>query len=279
MKHEDIQALRQKEREDWQRRGAGGLVSSVDATTGSVKVDASSLAGKREIVVHTTKDTIVRRYAPDSVKFDDAKPAKLGDIKPGDQLRARGNRSADGNEIAAEEIVAGTFRNIAGTVSAIDIAASTITVNDLATKKPVVVKITAESQMRKLPPALATGIAMRLKAASGEAPQGGAGGGGQGGGAAGGGQRPPGGGAGAGSGGGRGDFQTMLNRLPAATLADLQKGDAVMIVTTEGTTATGVTAVTLLAGVEPILTASGGQGMNLSPWTIGAGAPEGAGTP
>lgn len=71
----------------------------------------------------------------------------------------------------------------------------------------------------------------------------------------------------------------MLSRLPSATIADLQKGDAVMIVTTEGTAAAGVTVITLLSGVEPILTANGSQAMNLSPWTIGAGAPEGPGNP
>jgi hypothetical protein len=284
MKHEDIQAKRQREREDWQRRGAGGLVSAVDPAQSTITISISSLAGKRDVAVRTTKETIVRRYAPDSIKFDDAKPGALAEIKPGDQLRARGNRSADGNEIAAEEIVSGTFRNIAGTVSAIDPAAGTITVNDLATKKPVVVKITTESQVRKLPPMVATGIAMRLKAAAGDSPQGAAAGGGAAGAGA-----PPAGGAqpggpgaqrSAGAGGGRGgDLQQMLSRLPAATIADLQKGDAVMIVTTEGTAAAGVTVITLLSGVEPILTANGSQAMNLSPWTIGAGAPEGPGNP
>jgi hypothetical protein len=291
MKHEDIQAKRQKEREDWQKRGTGGLVSAVDAAQGTVTISISSLAGKKELAVRAAKDTVVRRYAEDSIKFDDAKPGKLADIKPGDQLRARGNRSADGNEIAAEEIVTGTFRNIAGTVSSIDAAAGTITVNDLATKKTVTVKITTESQIRKLPQMLAMGIAMRLKAASGETPQDGAAAGGAptagaapaagssgaagaGSGAAGA-QRP-----GGGAGGRGGDFQQMLSRLPAATIADLQKGDAVMIVTTEGSVSGGVTAITLLAGVEPILTASpASQAMMLSPWSIGAGAPEGVANP
>lgn len=290
MKHEDIQAKRQKEREDWQKRGTGGLVSAVDAAQGTVTISISSLAGKKELAVRAAKDTVVRRYAEDSIKFDDAKPGKLADIKPGDQLRARGNRSADGNEIAAEEIVTGTFRNIAGTVSSIDAAAGTITVNDLATKKTVMVKITTESQVRKLPQMLAMGIAMRLKAESGETPQGGAAAGGApatgaapgagSSGAAGAGSGPAGAQKAGGAAGGRGDFQQMLSRLPAATIADLQKGDAVMIVTTEGLASGGVTAITLLAGVEPILTASpASQAMMLSPWSIGAGAPEGGANP
>jgi len=56
-------------------------------------------------VIRTAKATTARRYAPDSVKFDDARPAALDQIETGDQLRARGTRSADGSELTAEEIV------------------------------------------------------------------------------------------------------------------------------------------------------------------------------
>jgi hypothetical protein len=63
--------------------------------------------------------------------------------------------------------------------------------------------------------------------------------------------------------------------MPPATLADLQKGDAVLLVTTEGTAGGAVTAITLLAGVEPILEASPkSQASILSPWSLGA-APAG----
>ena len=47
---------------------------------------------------------------------------------------------------------------------------------DLATKKPVVVKISAQSQLLKLPPQMAQGMAMQLKGGS----RGGAGGNGAG---------------------------------------------------------------------------------------------------
>ena len=39
-------------------------------------------------------------------------PRPSTQIQPGDQLRARGEKSADGTEITAEEVVSGTFRNI-----------------------------------------------------------------------------------------------------------------------------------------------------------------------
>jgi hypothetical protein len=143
------------------------------------------------------------------------------------------------------------------------------------------VKISAESQIRKLPPEMAQRIAMRMKAgAAGGAPgtPGSAAGSGAQGQAA-----PPagasGGGAGGPAGGGRApDLQQFLTRIPPSALADLQKGDAVMIVSTEGTASGEVTAITLLAGIEPLLTASpkGAQGMSLSPWSLGGGG-EGGG--
>jgi len=277
MKRSDIEQKQESERMDWQKRGVGGIVSAVDAGSGTITISTMTLGMVKKLAVHISKDTVIRRYAPESVRFDDARPGTLDQIKPGDQLRARGSRSADGSEFAAEEIVSGSFRNIAGTVSSIDAAQKTVNVMDAITKKPVKVKVAADSQMRKLPPMMAQRIAMRLKGEAGASP-GGAGAGGSasyasqpGGGV------PPGEGGGPRSGGGF-DFQQMLNRLPAATLADLQKGDAVMIVTTQGTTSGEVTAITLLSGVEPILTSSSSaaQAALLSSWSLGAPSGEAA---
>src|SRR5262249_19334195 len=121
--------------------------------------------GSRTISVHTSNTTKIRRYAPDSVRFDDAMASTVAQLKAGDQLRARGSRSADGSELTAEEIVAGTFRNISGKISSIDATASTLTVDDLATKKPVVIKISSQSQVTKLTPEAAQGFAARSRAA------------------------------------------------------------------------------------------------------------------
>ncbi len=284
----DLEARHEQERQDWQKRGLGGLVSAVDPAAGTVTISVTSLGGKKEIAVHTSKNTVFRRYAPDSVKFDDAKPSTLQEIRPGDQLRARGDRSADGSELTAEEIVTGSFRNVAGLVNSVDASAGTITVQDLLSKKPVQVKITSESQLHKLPPEMAQRIAMRLKASmppgtpgagassnSGSAPK--AGDGAQSG-TQSSGMNSGGGGMGAGGTRQRGtpDFQQMLSLMPPVTIADLHKGDAVLMVTTEGTASSGGTAITLLSGVEPILQAAptGSQAMMLAPWSLG-GAPGG----
>lgn len=282
MKHADIAAKQAHERDEWQRHGVGGLVSAIDPATGTITISTNAFGTAKDVKVQVSKQAVLRRYATNSVKFDDAQPAPIDQIRVGDQLRARGTRSADGAELTADEVVSGTFRNIAGTINAVDASAGTITVMDLVAKKPITVRIGTETQIRKLPPMFAQRIAMRIKgtpaegAASGNgnsspvarppaeagSPAGGMGGSG----------RP-------GASGG-GDMQQMLSRLPGATLADLQKGDAVMIVTTEGTQENAATAITLLAGVEPILEASpkGEASSILTPWTMSA-APSGDTTP
>jgi exosome complex RNA-binding protein Csl4 len=291
MKRTDLEAKKAQDRDDWQKRGIGGLVSAVDAGTGTITISTGTGATAKTVAIHTTKSTVLRRYAPDSVQFDDAKPAALDQVKPGDQVRARGTKSADGSEFAADEIVSGTFRNLAGIITAIDASAQTISLTDLISKKPMEVKITAQSQLRKIPAQMAQMIAFRLKGGAAGAGAGAAGGAagaggtpGQEGGATNGGQRSGGAGAGgagngAGGGGGRGDFQQIVNRLPASTLADFQKGDAVMVVSTQGSDAGGVTAITMLGGVEAILAAApagnAAQAMTLSPWSLGGGAPGG----
>jgi co-chaperonin GroES (HSP10) len=279
MKESDVAAKQERDREDWQKRGVGGLVSKVDGANGVVTLAAPAMSDAKPVTIHISKTTIIRRYSPDSVKFDDAKPSTLDQINAGDQLRARGVRSPDGTELAADEVVSGSFRNIAGTVTSTDAANNTITVTDLATKKPVTLRITADSQLRKLPLMVAQRIALRLRGAS---PDGGTDAPAAGGGSsapARAGEARPNGGAGGGRPGGTPDFQQMLKRMPAVTLADLQKGDAIMIVTTEGSANTQPTAITLLSGVEPILSASPNSSraaMLLSPWNLGGGGGEAA---
>lgn len=272
MTRTDLQAKHAAEEQEWQR-GVGGLVKSVDPASGTISITMAAMGGTKTVSIHSTKDTMLRRYAPDSVQFDEAKVGTIDQIHPGDQLRARGTRSADGNDFAAEEIVSGAFRNIAGTITAIEKSANALTVKDLTSKKEFLVKFTPQSEIRQLAPQMAQLIAMRLKNSQSGDQRGAAGseaaGGNRGAGTPGGeGQRP-----GRFQRGGGGDLQQMLNGLPPATLLDLQKGEAVMIVSTEGAVPGEVTAITLLGGVEPILEApSGAQAMTLSPWSLGAPA-------
>ena len=289
MKQISISQKQQQEREEWQKSSVGGLVKNVDTSAGTITITMGAGPTIKPVVIHASKNTVVRRYTPNSVKFDDAKKSTLAEVKPGDQVRARGTKNADGSEITAQEIVSGSFKNIAGTVQVVNADDKTLTVMDLVTKKPITVKVTADSQMHQLPAMMAQRIAMRLKGGS---PQGA--------GPAGNSQSPPvatahapasassqaptqgvaqgwngtgGAGPGGNGNGGAPDLQRMLGRTPTVGLADLKKGDAVMIVCTEGTSDTPPTAITLLSGVEPILTASpeGAKGMSLSAWSLDSG--------
>jgi hypothetical protein len=279
MKHSDLEARHQQDLQDWQKRGVDGLAKAVDPAAGTVTISVRS----KDVIIHTTTTTVIRRYAPGSVRFDDAKPGTVHQIHPGDQVRARGDRSADGSELAAEEIVSGSFPGIAGTVESVDASSSTLSVHDLLSKKTVVLKITPDSQLRHLPPEMAQMIAARLKgAAAGAAP------GGESGsdsmtngqtahpasppaGTASGGTASGGSGNGSGRPGGPPDVQRLLSRAPAATLTDLHKGDAVIILSTEGAAGVGMV-ITLVSGVDPILQAapSAGSAALLTPWSMGA---------
>jgi Domain of unknown function (DUF5666) len=262
--HSDLEARHQQDLQDWQKRGVGGIAKVVDAAAGVVTISITSFSGSKNIVIHSSKTTVIRRYGPDSAQFDDAKPSTLQEIRPGDQVSARGDRNADGTELAAEEIVSGSFRNIAGTVNSVDASSSTLSVHDLLSNKTVLVKITKDSMLRQLPPEAAQRIAMRWKRAAAGASS-----------AAGSSASPsPGGNEASARFGGAPDFQQMINRMPAVALADLHKGDALMIVSTEGTSTEVGTAVKLISGVEPILRAApdanAAQAAMLGSWSIGA---------
>jgi hypothetical protein len=280
MKQASISQNQQQQREDWQKNSVGGLVKDVDASAGIVTITLGSGPTSKSVLIRASKDTIIRRYAPTSVRFDDAKKSTLAEIKPGDQVRARGAKNADGTEIAAQEIVSGSFKNIAGTVQAVNAGDQTLAVMDLVTKKPITVKVTTDSQMHQLPAMMAQRIAMRLKGISPAAAQGAPGTSGTAQPAATAAGAAPshswnGGGAAGGNGtGGTPDLQRLLGRTPTVSLADLKKGDAVMIVSTEGTADAPPTAITLLSGVEPILTASpdAAKGMTLSAWSLDSGS-------
>ena len=269
IKEAAIELEHQKQSEDWQRHGVGGLVKSVDAASGTILLSSGFGPTARTVTVHVTAATVLKRYAPASVQYNAAQQAPISAIHPGDQLRARGSKNADGSEIQAEEVVSGSFRNISGVITSLDAPASAITVKDLIVKKPVTVRIAPDTQMRRLPEMMARVLAVRLKGASAgtaehAAPS-----------ETGAGMRANGfrqwSGQGAGAGG---DPQQMLNRLPAIPFADLKRGEAVMLVSTDGKA--GVTAITLLVGVEPLLEAPEASQNLMNSWSLGSGSADAA---
>jgi transcription antitermination factor NusG len=272
MSQGDIAKKQADERADWDRNGVAGLVASVSAD--SITIETRTMAGAKQIVISAQPNTLVRRYAPDSIKFSDATSAKLSDIRVKDQVRARGEKSDEGAKVAAAEIIFGTFKTRAGVVLSVDAQTNEIRMNDLDTKKPIVVKINADSVVRKLQPQVAQTIALRVHGATNDAVAAPTGDGvipAQGGGRGGFTGRGGAGGGGFGGRGAGGDLSQMLDRSPTATLADLKPGDAIVVLSTESAAPGNITAITLLAGVEPILTRPGTQEMSLGGWTLDAG--------
>ena len=264
----DIASKQAAERADWDRRGATGIVA--DVTADSVTINVRTLEGVKPLTITPSPNAIVRRYTPESVKFADAKPSQLSDIRKGDQVRARGNKSPDGAQMTADEIVSGQFKMIAGLVISVDTQENVIRINNIETKKPMTVKISADSSVKKLQAQLAQVIANRLHGVTPAAGPTGAPAGGPTGspGGAGGGRGPGGGGFGGGRGG---DLQSMIDRTPAIQVADLMPGEAIIVSSVAGASADQVTAITLLAGVEPILTKPGTREMSLGDWNMGGG--------
>jgi len=272
MSSSDVAKKQQADQADWDKRGVNGIVTAVSPE--SVTLNVRTLAGAKTVTVIPEAKAIVRRYTTDSVKFADAKESSLGEIKVGDQVRARGEKNADGTKLEAEEIVSGRFKTIAATVVSIDAANSQITVKDLETKKPLVVKVSADSNMKRLSDPIAQMIARRVHPENFEGRGGGRGGaGGEAGGRGFGGQ-----GGGRGEGGGRGgDLQQMLERQPAVTLADLKVGEPIVISSAVGAATDHIMAITMLAGVEPILRSPGKPEMSLGGWNLGGGGDMGGG--
>ena len=297
MTQADIAKKHEADRAEWQKRGVSGTITALEVATKQITISTRTPEGRKPLTVALGSHAEMRRYAPDSVKFSDAKPSTFDALKVGDEVRALGEKSEDGSRYTAEEVVSGSFRNIAGTVITISTAENIIKITDLETKKPLSVRIDGDSQLRKLPEMVAEFMAMRLRGGgngmgsggngsrigpggngpgAGVVPARASGGGGTPGGPSTGGPRNgPGGGGGSGGGMMRGsgaasDISQMLERMPVVSLSDLRPGDAIIVASTVGADPSQVTAITLLTGVEPLLRAApdGAQQMNLGNWNL-----------
>jgi hypothetical protein len=245
-----IAQKQEHDRQEWQRRGIVGRVASLNSETKEINLMMRAPGGERPITITSSDKVDFRRYAPDSVKFSDAKPSSFAELKVGDQLRALGDKSADGTRFTPEEVVSGSFRMVGGTITAVNAAANEITINNLQTNQPITIIVNKDSLMRRIPPEMAAMIAQRrAQAAGGAAPGGG---------------QPPAQGGGPGSGQGRGggaggrDFDETLERLPPVVITELKKGDVIAVSSTTGVDPTRVTAIKLVAGIEALMTRTQG---------------------
>ncbi|HEY6046158.1 MAG TPA: hypothetical protein VIU65_06100, partial [Pyrinomonadaceae bacterium] len=256
MNKADLAKKQEADRAEWRRRGILGIITALKPESKEITISSRSMAGQQAIIIPVSDKVEMRRYAPDSIKFVDAKPTQFAELKVGDQLRALGDRSADGTSFTPERIVTGTFRVVAGTVSAVDAATGELKISDLQNKQPLTIVVKPETVLRRFPTEM--GGMMMMGGRGGQAPNGGAGQpGAQGGSRPAGGQggATPGGAPGAGGprpGGGM-NMQDMLERLPTITMADLRVGDTIIVSSTKGTDPIRLTAITLISGADTLL--------------------------
>jgi hypothetical protein len=250
---ETASAAGDRNREDWARRGLNGRITALNAEKKEITVMARSREGAGPVTIVASGNVRFLRYAPDSMSMNDARPGSFADLRIGDQVRARGERSADGKSFTPEEIVSGAITRTGGTITAINAAGNQLTIKNSQTGQTVTVRIGPKSALRRLTPEVAASLAERRERGRG----------GEGGGASQGAQstqprtQPGGGGDGArGNGGprpgGRGQ-QGMFENLPTITLAELKQGDAVFVMGSANDNPSNITAITLVTGDAEIL--------------------------
>lgn len=279
----DLAKKAEAERAEWRRRGILGVITALKPDTKEITITHRTMAGNQLVVIPVGDKTEMSRYAPDSIKFSDAKPSQFGELKVGDQLRALGDRTDDPLRFNPQKIVTGSFRTVGGVVTAVDAATGEIKIHELEKKTPLTIVIKQDAVLRRFPAEFGAGFRPGGGApGAGQAP---AGGGQQA-------QRPQGagpGGPGAGGPGGPGgrpgfNINDMLERLPTITIADVKVGDTIIVSSTQGVDPSRLTAISLVAGADTLLAMlaprpQAGQAPNPAAGLGGSGISFGIGLP
>lgn len=252
-----------KESQEWQTRGISGRVTNLSFEKNEVTIAVRNMTGETNVVVTPKSSVKFLRYAPDSIKYSEAKTSNIKEIFIGDNVRALGDKSTDGATFQAEEIISGAFQTVGGKVKSIDAAKNEIVIEDIKTKKDITIAVGANSALKKFPAEMAQRMAMRASGENGgfRPPQQGNQNNPQNNQAnppANNGQTPERTGMGGGR-GGRGDINEIFERLPVITVAELKAGDMIAVSSTKTDNPSKITAIRLLAGVEPFLNSPQGQ--------------------
>ena len=214
----DLERQRQAERDDWKKRGVSGRVTAVNAETGAVSMQIAGRAESAVVMVKVGARTEQRRYRTDSARFSDARASTISDIRVGDQIQALGERTPDGKLMTAEKLVSGSFRNFTATVAEVNPAQQELTVSVGGNGPPMVVKIAPGSLLRRLSPQASAQLAGKNASKTGT--------------------------------------QNILDNAVTLTVAELRRGDAVVIATGNGgpeSAGAPIAAFAVIAGVEPLL--------------------------
>jgi len=229
----EVAKKRERDLDEWKRRGIGGIVREVNSQTGAITLELRGTGAGTRLDIQTTKANF-RRYVPGSLRFEDARTSRLDEVHTGDQLRALGDRSADSKSFVAEQIVSGVFKTIGVSVVEVDQQKGEIRATTLDQKKPIIITINRDSALHRISPPVAAAIAQKAKgdAAKPATPQSG--------------QKPtqP-----------IIDVQQMIDTLPAVSLADLKAGDVLAVTGAVEKDDARLVAIKIAAGVDLVLKA------------------------
>jgi hypothetical protein len=243
----DINKKQAADRAEWEKRGISGIVTALNPDSKEITINTVTT---KPMVVTLAQSAVLRRYAPNSIKFSDALISKFEDLKVGDQIKALGNRNADLSRYTAEQIVFGSFRTIAATVVETNLGQNIVVITDLTTNQRLQAQVIPDSTLRRVTPEVASMLSTRIQSSKSSA-------------------SPP---ATAEKQPVQGprDLQSIIEKLPLIKLSDLKPGDALILSCSSGDDPLRVTAVTLLSGVESIFKSSsnGGKAPDLGSWNL-----------
>lgn len=312
MAREAITAQRDKERETRRARTINGRVTAVNIDKKEIVIQPRGGGAQAEtLTISAAANAKILRYAPDSLKIADAVSGTFSDVRVGDQIRVVGDKNADGTSVSAEEIFSGAVSRSVGTIAEINQARGEVTVKNLQSGQLMTVAVGKNTTLARITPEVADTLKQRFERRRERQTAGGAeqltpeqrenrrrerreqrrtnranGNGNQAGNqnnqadAKRNSQDNQGGNQNNNQPGNR-NPQQLFENLPPIKIADLKKGDAVLITATSGGTAqmTAVSIVTGAAEMQQILQQSqgggGGRG-NMSPGlpgTAGGGNP------
>ena len=238
MSQGDIAQKREREQADWKARGIAGTVTNVNADTKEISIDSRTPEGPKPVVLATAQTTKFRRYAPDSVRFADAKESTFTELKVGDQLRAVGTKSTDGARFTPDELVSGSFQTIGGAITEVNTANNELKITDSQTKQVITVVLTKDSSMKQITPEVLSSLMPPKSGAASTT------------------SRPT-------------DLQETFDQLPTLTIQELKTGDSIVVSSTKGAEPTRVTAIALLSGVGPLLQNNQARAISLGSMNLG----------
>ncbi len=228
----DIAQKRAQDREEWTRRGIAGRITGLNPDTKEITL-ARTQEGGSPRVIQAAGNVRFRRYSQDSVRFRDSTESSFAELKVGDQLRALGNKSADGSRFTPEEIISGSFRSVGGIITEVKAESKEVVVKDPNSAQPVTLKLNDDSMMRRLSPDLVKVLAQRIAANSvasnSQTSAEGA------------------------------DIQSAIEKLSPISISDLKPGEAMLATSTQGVDPSHVTAVVVVMGVDSLFKTQGAQ--------------------